>query len=67
MSEDLEELANSLYDNIVPKMWKDVGFLSLKPLATWTEDLVSKINFFLDWKIKRTTPVTFWLPGFFFP
>ena len=67
MSEDLEQLANGLYDNIVPKMWNDVGFLSLKPLATWTEDLVIKINFFLDWKNKKATPSTFWMPGFFFP
>lgn len=67
MSEDLESLANSLFDNQVPKMWKDVGFLSLKPLATWTEDLVIKINFFREWKNKRSTPLTFWMPGFFFP
>jgi len=66
MSEDLESLANSLYDNIVPKRWKDVGFLSLKPLATWTEDLVIKIQFFDSWRINGT-PMTFWLPGFFFP
>ena len=36
MSEELEALANSLYDNQVPALWADVGFLSLKPLASWT-------------------------------
>lgn len=36
MSEDLEKVANSLYDNQVPKLWAEKGFLSLKPLASWT-------------------------------
>jgi dynein heavy chain len=36
MSEDLERMANSLFDNQVPKMWAEKGFLSLKPLASWT-------------------------------
>ncbi len=39
MSEELEKLANSLFDNQVPNMWADVGFLSLKPLGSWIEDL----------------------------
>lgn len=36
MSEDMEKLANSLFDNQVPVLWADKGFLSLKPLASWT-------------------------------
>jgi dynein heavy chain len=35
MSEDLEKMASSLFDNNVPNKWADVGFLSLKPLASW--------------------------------
>ena len=35
MSDDLEKMATSLFDNQVPKKWADVGFLSLKPLASW--------------------------------
>lgn len=35
MSEDLEEMANQMYDNIVPSMFANKGFLSLKPLASW--------------------------------
>jgi dynein heavy chain, axonemal len=45
MSEDLEALANSLFDNQVPNMWADKGFLSMKPLASWTQDLNDRINF----------------------
>ncbi len=35
MSEELEKMATSIYDNLVPAKWSDVGFLSLKPLASW--------------------------------
>jgi len=36
MSEDLEKMGNSLYDNQVPLDWgAPKGFLSLKPLASW--------------------------------
>lgn len=36
MSEDLEAIGTSLFDNQVPKDWgAPKGFLSLKPLASW--------------------------------
>jgi len=66
MSEELEKLANSLFDNQVPKLWADRGFLSLKPLASWTEDLNNRINFLQTW-INEGTPKVFWISGFFFP
>ena len=49
MSEDLEKLANSIYDNQVEKVWADVGFLSLKPLGSWIEDLTHRIKFLTGW------------------
>jgi len=36
LSEDLESVGNSLFDNLVPSLWADKGFLSLKPLSSWT-------------------------------
>ncbi|KAL4464296.1 hypothetical protein ABPG72_011341 [Tetrahymena utriculariae] len=66
MSEDLEKLANSLYDNQVPKLWAEKGFLSLKPLSSWTQDLNERITFLQNW-IDHGTPQIFWISGFFFP
>lgn len=66
MSEDLEKLANSLYDNQVPKLWAEKGFLSLKPLSSWTKDLNDRIEFLTNW-IDHGTPNIFWISGFFFP
>lgn len=47
-------------------MWGDVGYLSLKPLGSWTNDLNQRCEFFTKWA-KDGTPNVFWFSGFFFP
>ena len=66
MSEELELMSDSLFNNQVPKMWSEFGFLSLKPLASWVQDLNDRIDFLNKW-IKHGTPSVFWISGFFFP
>lgn len=66
MSEELEKMSNSIFDNLVPKTWQDKGFLSLKPLASWIQDCNDRINFLANW-INNGTPKVFWISGFFFP
>ena len=66
MSEQFDKLASSLFINQVPIMWAEKGFLSLKPLASWIEDLLARVNFLNEW-IEGGTPRVFWISGFFFP
>lgn len=66
MSEELQNMANSLHDNQVPAIWAARGFLSLKPLASWVMDLNERVKFLDNW-IDNGTPITFWISGFFFP
>lgn len=66
MSEELELMSDSLFNNQVPNMWSEFGFLSLKPLASWVQDLNDRIDFLNRW-IKNGTPSIFWISGFFFP
>uniref|UniRef100_A0A7S3ZAX1 AAA+ ATPase domain-containing protein n=1 Tax=Lotharella globosa TaxID=91324 RepID=A0A7S3ZAX1_9EUKA len=67
MSTELEAMANSLFANLVPEMWKpNVGFTSLMPLASWTVDLSRRCEFFSEW-VATGTPKVFWISGFFFP
>lgn len=66
MSEELDKMANSVFNNQVPKSWADKGFLSLKPLGSWIGDCNDRINFLKEW-IKNGTPKSFWISGFFFP
>ena len=62
MSQQLQLIATSLFNNQVPKLWDQKGFLSMKPLASWTEDLNARINFLQEW-IDNGTPKTFWISG----
>ena len=67
MSEELDSAANSLFDNLVPIAWQpNVGFLSLKPLASWINDMNERITFLSKW-VESGAPATFWISGFFFP
>ena len=66
MSDELEKMCNSLFDQQVPKIWADVGFLSMKSLGSWTQDLIDRIKFLQGW-IDGGTPNVFWISGFFFP
>ena len=66
MDEETEAMSNSLYINLVPKLWSNV-FLSLKPLSSWLLDLNARISFFQNWIKSGKTPSTFWFSGFSFP
>ncbi|KAI9190457.1 hypothetical protein H9P43_001891 [Blastocladiella emersonii ATCC 22665] len=66
MSAQLELVFQSLTNNLVPAAWANVAYPSLKPLASWVDDLVARINMLHAW-VERGQPRTFWLPGFFFP
>eukprot|EP00002_Diphylleia_rotans_P006932 TRINITY_DN1638_c0_g1_i1.p1 TRINITY_DN1638_c0_g1~~TRINITY_DN1638_c0_g1_i1.p1 ORF type:complete len:4126 (-),score=976.49 TRINITY_DN1638_c0_g1_i1:597-12974(-) len=66
MSQALEQMSNSLYDNQVPKMWADKAYPSLKPLSAWVADLRERCGFIENW-FNKGIPVVFWISGFFFP
>jgi dynein heavy chain len=66
MDEMLDAMASSFFDNVVPKNWSNVGFLSMKPLASWIVDCNDRVDFLNTW-YENGTPVVFWISGFFFP
>ncbi len=49
MSQQLEDVANSLFINHVPQMWAAKAYPSLKPLSSWVLDLVARMAFLQDW------------------
>ncbi|KAG0617480.1 hypothetical protein M758_5G192300 [Ceratodon purpureus] len=66
MSNDLEMLTISVFNNQVPEMWQGKAYPSLKPLASWVKDLLERCAFINNW-IDTGAPPVFWISGFFFP
>lgn len=67
MSAELDALATALFNNQVPFEWNEKnGFLTLKPLATWFDDLLGRVEFIAKW-IANGLPYVFWLNKFVFP
>jgi len=65
MSLDLEQVFNSIFDGRTPVMWLADSYPSLKPLGSYTNDLISRLAFFQLW-IDAGIPVTFWISGIYF-
>jgi hypothetical protein len=56
MTSELEVLANSLFYNKLPVMWKARSYPSLKPLGSYVTDLQTRLDFFDQWLKVRPPP-----------
>ena len=65
MSSDLEDVFDSMMVGRQPAMWAAKSYPSLKPLGSYVADLIARLQFFNDW-IRRSSPVVFWISGFYF-
>ncbi len=52
--------------NYLPPVWKKVSYSSLKPLSSWFNDLIYRVNEIKKW-LEQSNPPAFWLSGLFFP
>ena len=66
MSTDLEAMGDSMVNGLVPDMWSSVAYPSLKPLGSWINDLIARIDMLRVW-IDHGKPTVYWISGFFFP
>ena len=66
MTADLDAMFTSLQNNQVPGLWMTVGYPSLKPLTSWYDDFLDRVEFLDGW-LKNGLPVTYWISAFFFP
>eukprot|EP01041_Mallomonas_annulata_P002945 gene2945-5789_t len=66
MSNELELMYNCFVFQKVPPVWEEAGYPCLKPLPSWVEDFLERIEFMGNW-LKDGPQKTYWLSGFFFP
>lgn len=66
MSDMLEKMSTSIFNNAVPAVWAAKAYPSLKPLAAWVIDLNARTDFLNKW-VEEGIPAVFWISGFYFP
>jgi dynein heavy chain len=66
MSPTIELVYHSFLDNLVPELWADNAYLSLKPLTSWIKDLILRVKFMESW-LYEGPQNSFWISAFFFP
>ena len=65
MNSDLEAASISMMNNQLPAMWAKVSYPSLKPLASYIQELLERLAFFQSW-FDNGPPTIFQMPHFFF-
>lgn len=66
MDGTLEIMYNCFVFQKVPPSWEEAGYPCLKPLPSWVEDFMARIDFMGRWLHDGPRPC-YWLSGFFFP
>lgn len=66
MSPELEDIFTCIYEGRVPSGWLR-AYPSLKPLGSWTRDLVNRVKHFAKWAETTHPPLVFWLAAYTFP
>lgn len=66
MSADLDAMGTAVFNQLVPGMWEEKAYPSLKPLMGWVQDLVDRLDFFTNW-VDNGLPKVYWISSFFFP
>jgi len=65
MSDSMEKLMYSLFDDKVPATWNKVAYPSMRGLTSWLSDALARQRQLEAWTAELTLPKVTWLPGLF--
>ena len=65
MTQELSTASDQLYKGIVPDMWKQISYPSLKTLSGYITDLSVRMQMIQRWILFLKPPEVFWLSGFY--
>ena len=66
MSQDLDDMYLAFMNNQLPPIWHKVSYASLKPLSSWFQDLIKRVEV-MKRQLEIQHPYSFWLSGLYFP
>ncbi|KAK9865962.1 hypothetical protein WJX84_007849, partial [Apatococcus fuscideae] len=67
MTEPMEKLMYSLASDLVPAVWTNLAYPSLRPLGSWLVNLMQRVTQLVEWTTDLGVPKSVWLPGLFNP
>eukprot|EP00304_Pavlova_gyrans_P007309 CAMPEP_0206033414 /NCGR_PEP_ID=MMETSP1466-20131121/638_1 /ASSEMBLY_ACC=CAM_ASM_001126 /TAXON_ID=44452 /ORGANISM="Pavlova gyrans, Strain CCMP608" /LENGTH=2403 /DNA_ID=CAMNT_0053407607 /DNA_START=23 /DNA_END=7231 /DNA_ORIENTATION=+ len=65
MTEAMEGLMDSIYDDKVPERWDVLAWPSMRPLGSWLADFLMRYRQIADWTGDLATPKSTWISGLF--
>lgn len=66
MSQELDELAFSLYNSFLPGVWARLAPQTEKKLGAWMEHFANRVKQYKDW-VTNGEPAVMWLSGIHIP
>ncbi|KAL6747291.1 flagellar outer dynein arm heavy chain beta [Haematococcus lacustris] len=67
MTEPMERLMKALATDTVPASWRNLAYPSLRPLGSWLQNLLQRVQQLVEWTADLGVPKVVWLSGLFNP